>query len=129
MAVAVSSTALLALLLFLLGLRVSMIRGRAGAAGDYGESPTSSLFKWRRAHANTAEYAPMFAVLFLYLGSQDPAAWVQWTMVLAVIGRFLIVGGIVGSATLEKVNPLRLVGALLTYVTGIVLAASLFAYR
>jgi hypothetical protein len=50
-------------------------------------------------------------------------------MVLAVIGRFLIVGGIVGSATLEKVNPLRLVGALLTYLTGIVLAASLFAYR
>jgi uncharacterized membrane protein YecN with MAPEG domain len=40
-----------------------------------------------RAHGNTAEYAPMLAVLFLFLGSRDPAARVLWTIAIATLSR------------------------------------------
>ena len=58
MSTAIVSTALLGLLLFLLGLSVSAARG-GEAAGAYPDDPADPFFKRIRAHGNTAEYAPM----------------------------------------------------------------------
>ncbi len=122
---AVVCTALLALLLFGLGFAVSTLRGQtktnAGSSGD----PADTLHKTIRAHGNTAEYAPMFAVLFLLVGSRSPATWALWCMGIATACRYLIAAGLILSPTLDKPYPLRFVGALGTYLTGFALCAAL----
>ena len=65
-------TAALGLLLFALGLSVSVLRSRIGVLSGSALEPDQLLTKLIRAHGNTAEYAPFFAVLFLYLGSRHP---------------------------------------------------------
>jgi len=122
MATAVICTGLLGLLLFGLGLGVSLTRGSTNKTSGYDQDPTDRLYKMIRAHGNTTEYAPMLAVLMLFLGSRDPAAWVLWVMWIATVSRYLIAIGIIVSPTLDKPHPLRFVGALGTYLTGIVLS-------
>ena len=51
-------------LLFALGLAVSILRSRVGVLSGYAPEPDQLLTKLGRAHGNTAEYAPFFAVLF-----------------------------------------------------------------
>jgi len=121
MTTAIVCVALLGLLLFLLGLYVSAARGGA-AVGAYPSDPADPLFKRIRAHGNTAEFAPMIAVLILLLGSRNPSAWVLWIMGLAVASRYTIAAGILLSPTLAKPHPLRFAGALGTYVTGVALS-------
>jgi uncharacterized protein len=121
MATAIVCTALLGVLLFLLGLNVSMGRG-SGAAGAYPNDPADPFFKRLRAHGNTAEYAPMLAILMLLVGSRNPSSWMLWTMGLAVASRYAIVAGILLSPTLAKAQPLRFAGALGTYITGVALS-------
>lgn len=122
MRVAIVCTALLGLLLFLLGFSVSMARGAGSPAGPYSSDPADPLFRRRRAHANTSEYAPMLAVLMLLVGARNPAPWMLWTMGLAVVSRYALVAGILISPTLEKAHPLRFAGALGTYLTGLALS-------
>jgi hypothetical protein len=126
MATAVICTGLLGLLLFGLGLGVSLTRGSTNKTFGYDPDPTDRLYKMVRAHGNTTEYAPMLAVLMLFLGSRDPAAWVLWVMWIATVCRYLIAIGIIVSPTLDKPHPLRFVGALGTYLTGIVLSVLAF---
>ncbi len=126
MRVAIVCTALLGLLLFVLGLAVSMTRGRTGVVGGSPSDPADPLFKLIRAHGNTAEYAPMLAVLFLLVGERNPSTWVLWVMGIAVVSRYLLAAGMVASATLAKPHPLRFVGALGTYATGIALCILAF---
>jgi uncharacterized membrane protein YecN with MAPEG domain len=121
MTTAIVCTALLGILLFVLGLSVSAARG-GDAAGAYPNDPANPFFKRMRAHGNTAEYAPMFAVLMLLLGARNPSVWVMWMMGLAVASRYTIVAGIMLSPTLAKPHPLRFAGALGTYITGIALS-------
>ena len=121
MTTAIVCVGLLGLLVFVLGLYVSMARGE-GKAGAYPTDPADPLFKRMRAHGNTAEYAPMMAILMLLAGERDPATWVLWTMALAVASRYQIAAGILLSSTIEKPNPLRFVGAVGTYLTGIALS-------
>ena len=125
MAIAVICIALLGLLLFGLGLGVSMVRGRAQVVIGSPDDPTNSLRKIIRAHGNTAEFAPMLGLLFLVLGMRSPATWVLWTMGLATLSRYLIAAGILASPTLERPHPLRVLGALGTYVTGGLLCLAL----
>jgi uncharacterized membrane protein YecN with MAPEG domain len=126
MRVAILCTALLGLLLFLLGLAVSMTRGRTGVVAGSPSDPADPLFRMIRAHGNTAEYAPMLAVLFLLVGERNPATWPLWVMGIAVLSRYLIAIGMIAGPTLAKPNPLRFVGALGTYVTGVALCVAAF---
>ncbi len=128
MNVAIVCIALLGLLLFVLGFMVSMKRGSSEGAGGYTPNQSDPMFKRIRAHGNTAEYAAMFALLFLFLGQQNPSAWILWTMGIATACRYLIVAGILMSATLEKPHPLRFIGALGTYITGVVLSLAALMY-
>lgn len=125
MATAVVCTGLLGVLLFALGFHVSATRGRTNKAGSIPDDPSHPLFKAIRAHGNTAEYAPMLGVLMLYLGVHSPAQWIQWTMIAVTACRYLIVIGILSSATLDRPHPIRFIGALGTYVGGMILAITM----
>ncbi len=123
--VALYCVAVLGALLFGMGPVISAQRGKTGAFIGYEAEPTNSLYKWIRAHANTAEYAPFLAVLILYLGAHQPADWVIWTMIAVTAFRLIFVAGLVLPATMAKPNIMRFVGAAGTYFAGLALCAAL----
>ena len=124
MSVAIVCTALLGLLVFGLGLAVSLVRGSSGTNIGYKPDPADTLYKLVRAHGNATEYAPMMAVLMLLIAAHQPAAWMIWTFVIATVCRYLHAAGMIMSPTLDKPQPLRFVGALGTYVTGLALVVA-----
>jgi uncharacterized protein len=121
MKTAILCTGLLGLLVFGLGLAVSMVRGQTKTNYSYTIDPTDRLYKMVRAHANAAEYAPMMAVMILFLGTRQPASWVMWTFVAATASRYLHAMGMILCKTLDAADPLRFIGALGTYITGLML--------
>ena len=121
--ISVLCTALLGFLVFGLGLVVSLGRGSENKVIGHDEDPSNALHKRVRAHGNTAEYAPMLAVLFLYLGLSDPAVWVLWVIGIVTVCRYAIVVGLL-MGSLNKPNPFRLIGALGTYAGGIALSVA-----
>jgi len=125
MTIATICIALLALLLFGLGLAVSLTRGSAQRIIGYSDDPTDRLHKLCRAHGNAAEYVPILALLIYILGARGPAAWITWTFVAATVLRYLHAAGMIFPATLAAPNPMRFLGALGTYVAGLVLAIAL----
>jgi hypothetical protein len=128
MTTAIVCTALLGLLVFGLGLRVSLLRGSTRVSIGHGTGPADPLHQAVRAHGNTAEYAPMMAILMLIAGSRDPSGWMLATFVAATLSRYLIVAGML-MAPLDRPHPLRFVGALGTYITGLLLVLAVFLRR
>ncbi len=126
MTIAIICTALLGLLLFGLGLGVSLTRGSTKTNFGYTPDPTDRLYKMIRAHGNTTEYAPMLAVLMLLVGSRNPSLWALWVMGIATVSRYLLVAGLLLSPTLGKPHPLRFAGALGTYLCGVALCVAVF---
>ena len=126
MGTAILCMVLLGLLVFGLGLSVSLMRGSTSTGVGYNPDPTDRLFKMVRAHGNTTEYAPMLAILMLLIGARSPSAWMLWTMWIATVSRYLIAVGILLSPTLAKPYPLRFVGALGTYLSGIALCVAAY---
>jgi uncharacterized membrane protein YecN with MAPEG domain len=120
--VAAICTALLGLLVFGLGLMVSLNRGRSKTNFGYQIDPTDPLYKAVRAHGNAAEYAPMMALLILYLGTRSPGGWLTALFIVAVASRYLHAAGMIRCESLDRPDPLRFAGALGTYVTGLILA-------
>ncbi|MGE0285838.1 MAG: MAPEG family protein [Bradyrhizobium sp.] len=125
MNVAIVCTALLGLLLFGLGLNVSMQRRQNRRSIGHDASPADPLHRAVRAHANTAEYAPFFAVLFLWYATKPAPLWIVATIVLATVARFALAGALLFGASLNRPNPARFFGALFTYLCGLALAAGL----
>jgi len=125
MHVAIICTTVLGLLLFGLGLYVSILRRRTRRSVGCDTSPTDPLHRAVRAHGNTAEYAPFFAVLFLWFAAHPAPAWVSAAIVLATLARVSLVAGLLWGPSLDKPTPARFVGALLTYATGLALAVGL----
>lgn len=123
--IALGCVAVLGLLLFGLGLSVSIMRFRQRSLCDFADDPASLLRKLVRAHGNTAEYAPFLAVLFLFLGSRSPSTVTVSLMIVATVCRCLLVVGLVAFPTMEKPNPVRFVGAIGTYGAGIGLCLAL----
>ena len=118
-------SAILGLLLFGLGLSVSVMRFRERTVSSYDPDPTNPLYKVVRAHANTAEYVPFFCLLFLYFGARSPSAATVSLIVLATLCRCLLVVGLIAWPTMAKANPARFIGALGTYLTGLALCVTL----
>lgn len=127
MNVAIVCTAVLGLLLFGLGLCVSLGRQRFGKIIGHEMSPIDPMHRLVRAHANTAEYAPFLAILFLWHGAHQPPAWIVATIVIATASRIVLVVGLLWISPLDKPNPARFLGAALTYLCGIILAAMMLA--
>jgi hypothetical protein len=124
MEVALVCTALLGFLLFGLGLLVSLTRGSTQTIIGHAPHPADPLHKRVRAHGNAAEYVPMLAILILVLGARQPGAWLTGTFIAATVCRYLHAAGML-VAPLDRPNPLRFLGALGTYVTGLVLVGAL----
>jgi uncharacterized membrane protein YecN with MAPEG domain len=124
MRTAVMCSALLGLLVFGLGLAVSLVRGSTRTNFGYSPDPADRLYKMVRAHGNATEYAPMMAVLILIVGSRQPAPWMIWAMSLATISRYMHAAGMILSPTLDRPQALRAAGAVGTYLTGFALVAA-----
>ena len=77
----------------------------------------------------TAEYAPFFAVLFLYLGSRNPPHWQLWCMAGATACRLILMVSLLAWPTMSKPNPARAIGALGTYGFGVALCVALLIGR
>jgi uncharacterized membrane protein YecN with MAPEG domain len=92
--VALPCIALLGLLLFGLGLAVSLKRGSVNTIIGHSTDPADPLYKLVRAHGNTAEYAPMLALLMLALALSEPPAWTLWCMGIATGARYALAAGI-----------------------------------
>jgi hypothetical protein len=122
--VAVLCSALLGVLVFGLGLGVSLTRQRSGINSGCPDDPEHPLYRMVRAHGNTVEYAPMMAVLMLIVGANDPPTWALWTMGLAVACRYSLVLGILTCRTMNEPHPLRFAGAAGTYATGLALCVA-----
>src|SRR5436190_569690 len=125
MNVGIICTALRGFLLFGLGLHVSLQRRSNRRSIGYDATPLDPLHRAVRAHANTAEYAPFFAVLFLWYATKPAPTWILATIVLATVARFAIAGALLFGPTLNRPNPARLFGALFTYICGLALAVGL----
>jgi uncharacterized protein len=124
MGLAITCIGLLGLLVFGLGLRVSMIRGSTQQAIGCSTDPTDPLYKWVRAHSNACEYTPMMAILIFVLASTGSSGWGGLLFLGAVVVRYLHAAGMVMSPTLAEGHPLRFAGALGTYIIGFLLALS-----
>jgi len=68
----------------------------------------------------------MLAILMLLIGARQPAAWMVWTFIAATAFRYLHAAGMLVCPSLDQPHPLRFVGALGTYVAGLVLVVAAF---
>ena len=125
MTLALVCTAILGLLIFGLGLAISL---RRFATKDYFAGrvgPATFTTKLSRAHGNTAEFAPFLAVLFLIIALRGAPAWADGAMIGATVSRLLVVIGFLTSPTLEQMSPTKAVGAMGTYGFGLALTIAL----
>jgi uncharacterized membrane protein YecN with MAPEG domain len=114
--------ALLSALLFILGFNVSRLRGKSAS-----QQPTAMddpLFVAIRAHGNAAEYIPTLAVLMLVVGSHDPAIWMLVAIVVATAARFVHAVGVLRAGDMSQPVPLRMIGAITTYLAGLALSVA-----
>jgi uncharacterized membrane protein YecN with MAPEG domain len=126
MTTAIICTAVLTSLLFLLGFNVSRQRGATAKSGgsQMPTDPASPLLIAIRAHGNSAEYIPALIVLFLLVGARTPA-WVAIPLIVgATATRLVHAHGMLTASSLAAQTPLRLVGALGTYLFGVALSVA-----
>ena len=117
--------ALLGSMLFLLGANVTRHRAIRGDTGNQMPTdPADRMFIAQRAHGNAAEYVPTLCVLLLVCGTLSDGWWVDVLAVSAVVARMSHAVGMLRAKTLAAHGPLRDVGALGTYLTGIALAVT-----
>ncbi len=117
--------ALLGLMLFLLGANVTRHRIiRADTGNQMPTDPADRMFIAIRAHGNAAEYVPTLCVLLLVCGTVSDGWWVDVLAVAAVFVRLSHAVGMLTTKSMASHGPLRDVGALGTYVTGIALAVT-----
>lgn len=120
-------SASLAILTLLLAFWTSIQRGASQTiAYNAPLDPTSAMAKAQRAHGNSAEYAALLIGLFLAAGfayqGRDLGALLSWTIIAVTASRFIHAIGFLTCKTLEKAHPLKAVGALVTYVGGLLIA-------
>jgi uncharacterized protein len=119
---AIICSALLAGLLFLLGGNVSRLRGKAKDQAP--ASLTDPLYVAVRAHGNAAEYIPTLMILILLVGARAPSVWATALFVVATAARYVHAFGILSSQDMSRPAPLRLAGAIGTYLAGLALAVA-----
>lgn len=84
------------------------------------------MAKAQRAHGNSAEYAALLIALFFTVGfayqGRDLGDLATWTIIAVTVSRVLHAVGFLICTTLEKPHALKAIGALITYVGGLLLA-------
>jgi uncharacterized membrane protein YecN with MAPEG domain len=122
--VTVVSIALLGILLFLLGANVTRHRAIRGAGNQLPSDPEDRLFIAVRAHGNAAEYVPTLIVLLLVCDALTGGWWLAALSVAAVAVRYLHAFGMLTAESLAEHGPVRDIGAMGTYATGIALGVT-----
>lgn len=117
-------TAFLGLLVFGLGLNVSLNRlKRKEKSREDLKNPESALFRARIAHSNACQYAAMLAILMLL--NQGSLAGVF--SITAVVSRYLHALGFLGFK--KAPNPFIFAGASGTYLSGLALSLILLYHH
>lgn len=120
-------SASLVILTLLLAFWTSVQRGSSKVIA-YGAplEPTSAMAKAQRAHGNSAEYAALLIGLFLVVGfayqSRDLGGLVTWTIIAITVSRLVHAIGFLTCKSLETPHILKALGALITYLGGLLLA-------
>lgn len=128
--IAIVCVGLNVLLVFLLAFWVSIQRTREKVI-YHGEAlpPDSALAKAQRAHGNAAEYAGGLSVLFILCGLTGAEGTVIAALMIALTAaRYLVAFGFLTCRTLATPHWAKAIGALVTYLGGIVLALYLIGY-
>lgn len=116
------AAAVCGLLLVLLALRVSRLRMRHRVA--LGDGGNAELNRAIRAHANSAEQAPIFLLMSLCYELSTGSSWLLIGLVaLFLLGRLSLSWGL----SRASINAARRLGAGLTYVSQLALALALLA--
>ncbi len=126
MAIALLSVGLLGILVFALGFNVSRVRRSITVTQHEAEAdPKSPLRKAIRAHGNCIEYAPMLSLMILAIGLAIPML-MSWPIILlmlaAVASRYFHAIGILTGASVHEPNAFKFIGAVGTYLTGLILS-------
>jgi uncharacterized protein len=126
MTAAIVCTAIVAAMLFLVGLNVSRSRGATAKAGgsQMPIDPASRLLIAVRAHGNAAEYVPTLIVLFLVVGARSPAGVAIPLIIGATVARVVHAYGMLTAPSLAMQTRARLAGAVGTYLFGVALAVA-----
>lgn len=125
MTIALTCIGVLSLMIFGLGVVISLRRLLTQGFYSGAADPTSFTTKLSRAHGNTAEFAPTIALLCLMLSSREPSTWIEVAMIGATASRVLVVAGFPTSENLERMSLLKAGGALGTYGFGLALSVGL----
>ena len=119
------SIALLGILLFLLGANVTRHRAIRGATGNQMPTdPADRMFIAQRAHGNASEYVPTLIGLLIVCSALTDGWWLDVLAIAAVAARCLHAVGVLTSRTMAEHGPLRDIGALVTYLTGLALGVT-----
>jgi uncharacterized membrane protein YecN with MAPEG domain len=117
--------ALMGVLLFLLGANVTRHRAMRGATGNQMPTdPADRMFIAQRAHGNASEYIPTLAVLVVVCDALTSGWWLDALAVAALAARSLHAYGMLTSRTLAAHGPVRDLGAMGTYLTGVLLGVT-----
>ena len=118
----ITSIALMGILLFLLGANVTRHRAVRGATGNQMPTdPADRMFIAQRAHGNAAEYVPTLIGLLIVCSALTGGWWLNLLAVAAVAARLLHAVGVLTSRTMAEHGPVRDLGAMLTYASGVAL--------
>ena len=115
------------LLLFFLAMNVSRQRRKNRISTGMPDDPSHPLYKAVVAHRNAAEFIPMFSALMLACQLYGAPNWMVAVYGGAVCSRFLHAFSILSYSTVKRPNPFRVLGAALTYISGLVMAGALVA--
>jgi hypothetical protein len=119
-------SAVLVILYFALALNVSLTRRRTRTGIGAGDDPAGPMNKAVRAHGNAAEYIPIFVALFLYFLLSGAGGWIEWVAIIVTACRVLHALGMLMTQSFNRPpHPLRAIGALGTYVGGLMLGIAL----
>ena len=66
----------------------------------------------------------VLVLLMLVVGSHDPATWMLVTIVVATAARFMHAAGVLRAGDMSHPVPLRMIGAITTYVAGLALSVA-----
>jgi uncharacterized membrane protein YecN with MAPEG domain len=128
MNVAMISSGMLGILLFLLSLNVSLTRFKMKRGFGMASDSANWLTKSVRAQANAAEYAAIFIALTLVLEMEGSPNWVDNAYIAAAVSRYLHAAGMLLSKNLNQPHPLRFIGSLGTYFCGFILSGTVIFY-
>jgi uncharacterized membrane protein YecN with MAPEG domain len=117
--------ALMGVLLFVLGANVTRHRAVRGATGNQQPTdPADRMYIAQRAHGNASEYVPTLAVLIVVCAFLTDGWWLNALAIAALTARALHKVGMLTAKTLAGHGPVRDLGAMGTYATGIALGVT-----